>query len=141
MSVTFFRISRVLFSLTVEISYSIYLTSSLLIIKSKGTTNSSTLHLLSSVITWTGVSRGNSLAPAKLSHTSYIHYVRSKTLSFGTLVIPSLEILLMKSCKYLMTTLLMLNISSNAIFGYVVPPCSSSSKVSYFYSVLLIKAS
>ena len=47
---------------------------------------------------------------------------------------------LMKSCKDVIKTFLMLNILPNAILGYVIPPCSIQYKVSCFQSILLIKA-
>ena len=75
----------------------------------------------------------------KLSSHKKNSFAESETIFlFVTLAIPSLETFLKNSCKEVMKKLLMLNISSNAIFMYSIPSCSSSSKVSYFYSVLLI---
>ena len=58
-------------------------------------------------------------AHTQLSFAESVFFVRSETFLFGTLEITSMEKFFMKSCKELMTTLLMLNISSNAIFGCV----------------------
>ena len=109
-----FGLSMVLLLLTILTSYSIFLKNSLLIINSKGPTNSGTLHRVIHVRTWTVVLLGNALDSAKRSHTSFVLLFRSKTFSFGTLTIKSLEKLLMKSCKEFITTFPMLNISSNA---------------------------
>ena len=139
MRVIFFILSRVLLLLTVAPSDFICLKLPVLIIKLEGSTNSGTLHQVSPVSTWTVVLHINALDSAKLSYTAFICWVRAKTFSFGTLEILSLGIFLMNSCKEVMKKLLMLNILSNAIFRYVILLCSSSYKVLYFFSIILIK--
>ena len=140
MTVMFKTLSRVLLLLTDVPSDFIYLARSVFRINSKGPTNSDTLHWVSTARKWTRVLRGNAFDSDNLSPTEFICCVRSKKFSFGTLSISSLEKFFMKSCKEVMTTFPVLNISSNAIFSNVIPNCSSSSKVSYFPPILFIRA-
>ena len=74
------------------------------------------------------------------AHTQHSFADSEPIVLFGTLAIISLEKFLMNSCKEVITALPMLTILSNILFRYVIPPCSSSSKVLYFYSILLINA-
>ena len=124
MRVIFFNLSRVLLSLAVAPSDSIWLTRSVFIINSKGTTNSGTLHLLIPVSIWTVVSHGNALASNNPSHTELIFWVRAETFTLGTLAIPFLEQFFETVMQKGDEKFLMLNILSNKCNSDKVCPCA-----------------